>query len=71
MSLEQAQSLVGGVFDQMKSTVKPRPLATLEERRASLVTTVTQVSTDQQTLTVRYDIIKTSLTGIFVLFLSV
>ncbi|XP_052235352.1 TATA-binding protein-associated factor 172-like isoform X2 [Dreissena polymorpha] len=53
LSLDQAQALVGQVFDQVKVTIKPRPLATLEERRASLQTTVNQIAADQSVLCIR------------------
>ncbi|XP_052814751.1 TATA-binding protein-associated factor 172-like isoform X1 [Mya arenaria] len=53
LSLDQAAALVGQDFEQVKSTLKPRALATLEDRRASLSTTVAQISADQQILSVR------------------
>ena len=53
LSLEQAQMLVTEVYEQVKSAIKPRSLQTLEDRRSQLQISVSVISADQQTLSVR------------------
>ncbi|KAL4240937.1 btaf1 RNA polymerase II [Mactra antiquata] len=53
LSLDQSQLLVTQVFDQVKSSIKPRSLTTLDDRRKQLLISVQQISSDQQILSTR------------------
>ncbi|XP_046551692.1 LOW QUALITY PROTEIN: TATA-binding protein-associated factor 172-like [Haliotis rubra] len=53
LTLEQANHLTMGLFEQVKGSIKPRSLQTLEDRRKQLQVTVDQTSHEQNTLTIR------------------
>ena len=54
LSLEQAGALTTTLFDQVKSSLKPKAQQTFEDRRKQLKITVDTTHQELQTLTVRY-----------------
>lgn len=53
LSLDQALMLVTSIYDQIKSAIKQKYVATFEDRRSQLQTTINHTMSDQQMLAIR------------------
>lgn len=68
LTLDQAQTLVTQLYDQVKSAIKPRSIATIEERRSSLHTSINTITSDQQILAIRFCSLRFSASKIWMIF---
>ncbi|XP_013387250.1 TATA-binding protein-associated factor 172-like [Lingula anatina] len=64
LTIDQAQALATTTFDAVKGNLKPKQLQEFEQRRGHLLTSITQTSSELQTLTIR---VQSSLAGATIL----